>query len=48
MIAGGLVIFFLIIAGSSSTYIVNPGYRGVQVTLGKVATANLEGVRHHE
>lgn len=37
MIAGALVIFFLIIAASSSTYVVNPGFRGVQVTLGKVA-----------
>lgn len=37
MIAGALVIFVLIIAGSSSTYVVNPGYRGVEVTLGKVS-----------
>lgn len=37
MIAGALVIGFLIIAAMSSAYIVNPGYRGVQVTVGKVA-----------
>src|SRR6476469_184829 len=39
LIAGGLVIFLGIIAASSSTYVVNPGYRGVEVTLGKVAPA---------
>jgi prohibitin 2 len=37
LIGGGLVIFFLIIAGSSATYVVNPGYRGVEVTLGKAS-----------
>src|SRR5687768_3099462 len=37
MIAGALVIGFLIMAAMSSAYIVNPGYRGVQVTVGKVA-----------
>src|SRR5436853_5804749 len=37
MIGGALLIFFLIIAASSSTYVVNPGYRGVEVTLGKVS-----------
>src|SRR2546421_12507990 len=39
LIAGALLIFFLIIAASSATYVVNPGYRGVEVTLGKVAPA---------
>src|SRR3954463_6959518 len=39
MIVGAVLIFFLIIAASSSTYVVNPGYRGVEVTLGKVAPA---------
>jgi len=33
----GIVIFVLVIAGSQSTYVVQPGDRGVQVTLGKVA-----------
>jgi len=37
LIAGAFVIFALIIAGSSSTYVVEPGFRGVRVTLGKVS-----------
>jgi prohibitin 2 len=37
LIGGALLIFVIIIAGSSSTYVVNPGYRGVEVTLGKVS-----------
>jgi prohibitin 2 len=32
----GIVIFVLVIVGSQATYIVQPGNRGVQVTLGKV------------
>ena len=36
-VAGALVIFALVVAGSSSTYVVDPGYRGVQVTLGRVS-----------
>jgi len=32
----GLVILVLVIAGSQSTYVVEPGFRGVEVTLGKV------------
>lgn len=32
----GLVIIVLIVAASQSTYVVEPGFRGVQVTLGKV------------
>ena len=32
----GLVIFVLVIAASQSTYVVEPGFRGVEVTLGKV------------
>jgi prohibitin 2 len=38
LISGAVLIFVLIIAGSSATYVVEPGYRGVQVTLGKVST----------
>jgi prohibitin 2 len=38
LIAGAIVIFVIIIAGSSSTYVVNPGHRGVEVTLGKVSS----------
>lgn len=33
----GLVIIVLVIAGSQSTYVVEPGFRGVEVTLGKVS-----------
>ena len=32
-----MIIFVLIIAGASSTYVVEPGHRGVEVTLGKVS-----------
>ncbi len=34
---GALVIFFLILAGSSATYVVEPGHRGVEVLLGRVS-----------
>lgn len=37
LIAGSLIIFSLIIAGSSATYVVDPGHRGVEVTLGRVS-----------
>lgn len=37
LVAGAVVIFVLIIAGSSSTYVVDPGFRGVEVILGKVS-----------
>src|SRR5438445_3565822 len=37
LIGGALLLFVLILAGSSSSYVVQPGYRGVQVTLGKVS-----------
>jgi prohibitin 2 len=37
LIAGALIIFALIIAGSSTTYVVDPGHRGVEVTLGRVS-----------
>ncbi len=33
----GIVIFVLVIGASQGTYVVDPGYRGVQVTLGKVS-----------
>jgi len=38
LIGGALIIFALIIAGSSASYVVGPGHRGVEVTLGKVST----------
>lgn len=37
LIAGAVIVFILILAASSSTYVVEPGHRGVQVTLGKVS-----------
>jgi prohibitin 2 len=37
LIGGALLIFFLIAAASSSTYVVDPGHRGVEITLGKVS-----------
>jgi prohibitin 2 len=37
LIAGALLIFVVLIAGSSATYVVNPGYRGVEVMLGKAS-----------
>ncbi len=38
LIGGAVLIFAVLIAASSSTFVVPPGYRGVQVTLGKVST----------
>jgi prohibitin 2 len=37
VISGALIVFVLILAASSSTYVVEPGNRGVQVTLGRVS-----------
>jgi prohibitin 2 len=37
LIGIGLLIFVLVIAGSQATYVVEPGYRGVRITLGKVS-----------
>lgn len=37
LISGAVLIFVLITVGSSSTYVVDPGFRGVEVTLGKVS-----------
>ncbi|WP_414660972.1 prohibitin family protein [Horticoccus sp. 23ND18S-11] len=36
-ISGAVVIFVVVIAGSAATYVVDPGYRGVEVMLGKVS-----------
>ena len=44
LIAGAVLLFVLLLAISSASYVVNPGYRGVEVTLGKVsALAKPEG-----
>jgi prohibitin 2 len=37
LISGAVIIFVLIIGATSATYVVDPGYRGVEVTLGKVS-----------
>jgi prohibitin 2 len=37
LIGVAIIIFVVIIAASTSSYIVQPGYRGVEVTLGKVS-----------
>ncbi len=37
LIGVGILIFVIIIALSTSTYVVQPGFRGVEVTLGKVS-----------
>jgi prohibitin 2 len=38
-IAGAVLILVLVLAASSGTYTVQPGYRGVEVTLGRVSPA---------
>ncbi|MGN6387434.1 MAG: prohibitin family protein [Verrucomicrobiota bacterium] len=38
LIAGAAVIFLIIIAASQSTFVVEPGHRGVRVTLGQVSS----------
>jgi prohibitin 2 len=37
LIGVAIIIFVIVIAASTSTYVVQPGYRGVEVTLGKVS-----------
>ncbi len=37
LIGAAVIIFLLLIVGAQATYVVDPGYRGVRVTLGKVA-----------
>ncbi|MBW8780521.1 MAG: prohibitin family protein [Verrucomicrobia bacterium] len=37
LIGVGLILLVLVIAAAQSTYVVDPGFRGVQVTLGKVS-----------
>ena len=39
MVGVGILIFVVVIMASSGTYVVRPGYRGVEVTMGKVSTA---------
>src|SRR5256886_15544337 len=37
LIGGALLVFALIVLASSGTYVVQPGFRGIAVTLGKVS-----------
>lgn len=37
LIGGAILVFVLVIIGSTGTYIVQPGHRGIEVTLGKVS-----------
>ncbi len=39
LIGIAIIVFVVIIVGSTSSYVVQPGYRGVEVTLGKVSPA---------
>src|SRR4026207_1495128 len=39
LIGVGLLIFCAIIMASSGTYVVQPGFRGVEVTMGRVSSA---------
>lgn len=39
LVGVGIIILVLIIAASQATYVVDPGFRGVEVTLGKVSPA---------
>ncbi len=37
LVSGALILFALVILAASSTYVVDPGHRGVEVTLGRVS-----------
>ena len=37
LIGGGILVFAIVLMAASGTYVVQPGYRGVQVTMGKVS-----------
>ncbi len=39
LVGGGVLLFFLVLAGSQMTAVVEPGNRGVRVTLGRVSEA---------
>jgi prohibitin 2 len=39
LIGGALLVFAVVIMAASGTYVVNPGHRGVEVTMGKVSDA---------
>ena len=39
LVGGALLVFVVVIMAASGTYVVHPGYRGVEVTMGKVSPA---------
>lgn len=39
LIGGAILVFCVVIMAASGTYVVHPGYRGVQVTMGRVSPA---------
>ena len=39
LIGVAVLVFAVVIMAASGTYVVQPGYRGVEVTMGKVSTA---------
>jgi prohibitin 2 len=39
LIGGAILLFCVVLMAANGTYVVHPGYRGVQVTMGKVAPA---------
>jgi prohibitin 2 len=39
LIGGALIIFAILVMAAAGTYVVQPGYRGVEVTMGKVSSA---------
>ncbi|HEX3717857.1 MAG TPA: prohibitin family protein [Verrucomicrobiae bacterium] len=39
LIGGALIIFAIVVMAAAGTYVVQPGYRGVEVTMGKVSSA---------
>src|SRR5215217_5272477 len=39
LVAGAVLVFVVVVLGSAATYVVDPGHRGVEVTLGRVSPA---------
>jgi prohibitin 2 len=39
LVGGALLLFAIVIMAAAGTYVVQPGYRGVEVTMGRVSTA---------
>ena len=39
LVGGALLVFAFVIMAAAGTYVVQPGYRGVEVTMGQVSSA---------